>query len=191
MAYRKFRSTRLFDGYTFRNDHVLVIDNGGQIIDLIHNDVAGDDCEVYEGILTPGFINAHCHLELSHLKDVIPPHTGLIEFLCSVVTKRNFSREVIDQAIMNAENEMYQNGIVAVGDIGNTADTASVKKQSKIRWQNFVEVLSMTDENAQKEIRHYEQVCEKMDDTLKFSTIPHRSVLVPHAPIPYLPKVLK
>jgi hypothetical protein len=51
---------------------------------------------------------------------VIPPHTGLIEFLCSVVTKRDFPREVIDQEIIKAEKEMYDNGIVAVGDIGNT-----------------------------------------------------------------------
>ena len=55
---------------------------------------------------------------------MIPPHTGLIEFLCSVVTKRGFAPEVIEQEIVKAEKEMYDNGIVAVGDIGNTADTA-------------------------------------------------------------------
>ena len=92
---------------------------------------AGDDVQVFEGILSPGLINCHCHLELSHLKNVIPPHTGLIEFLCSVVTKRGFAPEVIQQEITKAEKEMYDNGIVAVGDIGNTADTASVKSKKQ------------------------------------------------------------
>ncbi len=47
-------------------------------------DEAGDDIQQFSGILSPGFINCHCHLELSHLKNVIPPHTGLIDFLCSM-----------------------------------------------------------------------------------------------------------
>jgi len=188
VAYRKFKATHLFDGYSFKDDTVLITDSDGKIIDLIPASSTGDDCEVYDGILTPGFINAHCHLELCHLKNILPPYTGLIEFLCSVVTKRNFAREVIDQAIHDAENEMYQNGIVAVGDIGNTADTACVKSNSKIRWQNFVEVLSMTDENAYKEIEHYQAVCLNMHQTLQASNIPHRSVLVPHAPYTISPK---
>ena len=106
VAYRKFRATHLFDGFTFRDEYVLITDPEGQIVDLMPANESGDDCEVFDGILTPGFINAHCHLELSHLKDVIPPHTGLIDFLCSVVTQKNFSREVIDEAIINAENEI-------------------------------------------------------------------------------------
>ena len=75
MAYRKFRATQLFDGYRFRENSVLITDTSGKIIDLVHEDAAGDAVEYLEGILTPGLINAHCHLELSHLKNVIPPHT--------------------------------------------------------------------------------------------------------------------
>src|SRR6187399_1971784 len=124
---------------------------------------AGDDVQTFSGILSPGLINCHCHLELSHLKNVIPPHTGLIEFLCSVVTKRDFPRDVIDQEVIKAEKEMYDNGIVAVGDIGNTADTAAVKSKSKIYWQNFVEVLSFTDEKAEENIKHYQSVLESLN----------------------------
>lgn len=191
MAYRKFRATQLFDGYRFRENSVLITDSSGKIIDLVHEDDAGDAVEYLEGILTPGLINAHCHLELSHLKNVIPPHTGLIEFLCSVVTKRDFPREMIDQAIRDAEQEMYDNGIVAVGDIGNTADTASVKSTSRIRWQNFVEVLSMTDEKADQELGHYQSVAQMMTDSLTLSVIPYRTSLVPHAPYTISPSTFR
>lgn len=191
MANRKFRATQLFDGYTFRENKVLVTTTDGFVIDLIAEEDAGENVEDYNGIITPGFINAHCHLELSHLRDVIPPHTGLIEFLCSVVTKRDFPREVIDEAIRLADIEMYEKGIVAVGDIGNTADTAAVKSASKIRWQNFVEVLSMTDAKAEIELAHYQGVAEKLKLALQESLLPHRTSLVPHAPYTISPQTFQ
>lgn len=192
MAYRKLKATRLFDGYRFRNDNdVLIISDDGTIEGLVSSAEAGDDVEHLDGILTPGLINAHCHLELSHLKNVIPPHTGLIEFLCSVVTKRGFAPELIQEEIAKAENEMYKNGIVAVGDIGNTADTAGVKSNSKIRWQNFVEVLSFTDEKADENFNHYKHVATEMEQALRTSYLVHRTSLVPHAPYSISPKTFQ
>lgn len=122
---------------------------------------------------------------------MIPPHTGLIEFLCSVVTKRDFDPEIIQQEIINAEKEMYDSGIVAVGDIGNTADTAAVKSRSKIYWQNFVEVLSFTDEKADENIEHYKNVKAQFDNIQHSTFNIQRSSLVPHAPYSISPKTFK
>jgi len=192
MAYRKFKADQLFDGHHLHgNDKVLITDGTGKVQSLVPVSEAGDDVETFSGILSPGLINCHCHLELSHLKNVIPPHTGLIEFLCSVVTKRNFPREVIDQEIIKAEKEMYDHGIVAVGDIGNTADTAEVKSKSKIRWQNFVEVLGFTDEKANENIQHYRQVAKQFENDHGPWTMVHRTSLVPHAPYSISPKTFK
>lgn len=183
MRYRKLRADRLFDGYRFRNDdEVLVIDEEGVIIDIVTSADAGDDVEQLTGILSPGLINCHCHLELSHLKNVIPPHTGLIDFLCSVVTKRGFEADIIAAAIAEAEQEMFKNGTVAVGDIGNTADTAAVKSKSKIRWQNFVEVLGFYDAKAEENIKNYRAIANELNTVLRTSNFVHRTSLVPHAP---------
>jgi len=192
MAFKKFKADKLFDGYRFlEEDKVVVTDEEGVIEDIISVSDAGDDVQYFSGILSPGFINCHCHLELSHLKNVIPPHTGLIEFLCSVVTKRDFDPEIIKQEIIKAEKEMYDNGIVAVGDIGNTADTADVKSKSKIRWQNFVEVLSFTDEKAEENFIHYKTVAEKLESALRTSDPVHRTSLVPHSPYSISPKTFQ
>lgn len=192
MTYRKFKASRLFDGYDFRkDDDVLITRTDGTIEAIVPFEQAGVDVEMLEGILIPGLINCHCHLELSHLKNVIPPHTGLIEFLCSVVTKRGFAPEIIQQEIERAEQEMYNNGIVAVGDIGNTADTASVKSKSNIRWQNFVEVLSFTDEKAEENFNHYKFVAEELHNALSTSHFAHRTSLVPHAPYSISPKTFE
>jgi cytosine/adenosine deaminase-related metal-dependent hydrolase len=191
MGRRKFKAAQLFDGFAIHQNKVLVTDDRGVIEAVVSDEEAGEDTEWVEGILMPGMINAHCHLELSHLKDVIPPHTGLIEFLCSVVTKRNFSKELIQKSIMDAEEEMYQNGIVAVGDIGNTADTAEVKSRSKIHWHNFVEVLSFTDQQAVSQMQHYQDVVQAMQSISNTGQSRINTSIVPHAPYSISPETFR
>ena len=192
MRFRKFKADQLFDGYRLHNsDKVLITDDTGQIEEIVSQAEAGDDIQALNGILTPGLINCHCHVELSHLKNVIPPQTGLVEFLCSVVTKRGFDPGIIQEEIITAEKEMYDSGIVAVGDIGNTADTVDVKSKSKIRWQNFVEVLGFTDEKAEENIQHYQRIANTLESALQTSELRHRTSLVPHAPYSISPKTFK
>lgn len=192
MRFKKYQPERLFDGYRFcGKEDVLVTHEDGTVEAIIPAAEAGSDVEQVPGTLMPGLINCHCHLELSHLKDVIPPHTGLIEFLCSVVTKRGFPEEFIRQEMEKAEKEMYDNGIVAVGDIGNTADTAGLKSRSRIRWQNFVEVLSFTDEKAAENMALYQKVADTLESALRSSNIPHRTSLVPHAPYSISPQTFR
>jgi cytosine/adenosine deaminase-related metal-dependent hydrolase len=191
MGMLKFKATQLFDGYRLLDNKVLVTQPDGTVESIVEAEEAGESVRELNGILMPGLINCHCHLELSHLKDVIAPHTGLIEFLCSVVTKRGFPAELIQEKIALAEKEMYENGIVGVGDIGNTADTANTKSKSRICWHNFVEVLSFTDEKALENISHYRTQLELLTQALAGSSLPHRSSLVPHAPYSISPATFR
>ena len=109
----------------------------------------------------------------------------MIEFLVSVVQKRGFQPEIIQEAITLAEQEMFNNGIVAVGDICNTTDAIETKYKSKIRWQSFVEVLSFTDDKSEDWMRHYESVLQLHNQKL---TPPNQNVLTPHAPYTISPK---
>lgn len=202
MAYRKFLADQLFTGYKFLSEKNVLVTNEQGIIDgIIPESDAGDDIERLKGIVCPGFINCHCHLELSHLKDIIPPHTGLIDFLCSVVQKReastssNIDRETLENlfnkkvhAIEKAEKEMWENGIVAVGDICNTADAVETKRQSGIQWQSFIEVISFLDEKAGFWIDHYQKVLDDHENTLRYK---NRNVLTPHAPYSISPKTFE
>src|SRR6476660_57683 len=128
MGYRKFKADKLFDGIKFRKEEsVLITDEQGKVQSIASPDEAGDDVETFTGILSPGLINCHCHVELSHLKNVIAPGTGLVNFLKLVVQKRGFHADVIQNAIHQAEREMFNNGIVAVGDISNQVDAIETK----------------------------------------------------------------
>ncbi len=139
MAYRKFKADQIFNGTALLSNSVLIVDDLGEIIAVVNDEAAGDDVQVLNGILSPGFINAHCHLELSHLKNKIPEGTGLIEFVYKVVTERHFPEETILHAMKIAQDEMIQNGIMAVGDICNNILSASVKDNGAIQYYNFIE----------------------------------------------------
>lgn len=179
MNYRKFQADKIFTGFEFLDPgHVLIMDEDGKVIEILAEMDAGEGVERYRGILCPGFINAHCHLELSHLKNAIPPHTGLIPFLLDVVGKREHDQALILDCIEKAEKEMAQEGIVAVGDICNTNITLQTKCKSKIRWNNFIEVLGMRDEKSEANLLHYEGVLKAFTG----AATNMKSSLVPHAP---------
>lgn len=179
MNYRKFQADKIFTGFEFLDPgHVLIMDEDGKVMEILAEMDAGEGIERYRGILCPGFINAHCHLELSHLKNTIPPHTGLIPFLLDVVSKRDHDQSLILDCIENAEKEMELEGIVAVGDICNTSITLQSKCKSKIKWNNFIEVLGMKDEKAEANLLHYEGIL----DAFNGAATNMKSSLVPHAP---------
>ncbi len=102
------------------------------------------ELEIHNGVLVPGFINSHCHLELSFMKGQIPEKTGLLAFVRQVVAIRDrFSEDEQQAAIKVAEREMAENGIVAVGDISNDTRSFAVKQQSALRFHTFVEVFDL------------------------------------------------
>ncbi len=177
MRFKKLQATQLFDGYRFREKEVLVLKDDETVEAIIAAEEAGEDVEQLQGILTPGFINCHCHLELSHLKSQIDENTGLAGFVSQVVQKRNFPAAFIRQAISDAEAEMIANGIVAVGDICNTTDTLPQKLESRIYYHNFVEALGSDPSMADKNFGFYEKVYQQ------FAAVnPRQASIVPHAP---------
>jgi cytosine/adenosine deaminase-related metal-dependent hydrolase len=140
MSYRKFRADQLFTGYQLLgNDAVLITDEQGVVESILPYGEAGNEVEELTGILSPGFINCHCHLELSHMKGLIPEMTGMTDFVLAVVQQRHHPDETILAAIEAAENEMLQNGIVAVGDICNNTLTLAQKRKGRLYYHNFIE----------------------------------------------------
>src|SRR5262245_53481395 len=115
MAYLKFNAEKIFDGYRFHEATALITDESGTIEALVPLAEAGEDVRQMEGILCPGFINCHCHLEISHMKGLIPERTGLVKFVLDVVQRRHFPEQQILAAIENAENDLINTGVVAVG----------------------------------------------------------------------------
>ncbi len=158
---------------------IVITDDAGKIL-AIENAAQHDPAslEVYRGILVPGFINTHCHLELSHMKGKVDTGTGLIPFITGVVTQRNASAEIIADAIEKAEQEMLDGGIMALGDISNAPDTFAVKSRGRMRYHTFLELFDfLQDAGAEKTFQDGLAVYNKLD----LAPGSARS-LVPHAP---------
>ena len=164
--------------------HGVLVMHDDQIEDIIsRNGIPQDKLEYYSGILVPGFINAHCHLELSHLKGKAHTGQGLLSFLKHVVQFRDIEQSIIDKAIEDADQEMWNNGIQAVGDICNKIDSFQVKSKSRIRYYNFVEMFDFhSEEKSEEFISPYMETYNKA---------PHPRSAVPHAPYSVSPKLFK
>lgn len=176
--YRKIKATQLFDGYRFRHGEVLILKNDGTIDAIVEESEAGDDIIEWNGLVTPGFINCHCHLELSHLKDLITEKTGLLSFILQVIQKRGMDKEQILQASADAEQQMLLNGIVAVGDICNTTDTLHQKQKQNLYYHSFIEVLGSDPTTADKSFEFYENVYADFSEKLDSKNVS----ITPHAP---------
>ena len=156
---------------------IVCVNDDGSIADLIDTGgkvVEREKLEFYNGILVPGFVNAHCHLELSYLRKTIKPGSGLPDFIYSVSQSKNVSRETIIEAAKTADWEMRKNGIVAVGDISNNAETRFIKANSSIRYFTFVEMLGLDDKRSE-EIFLTAQCAKRayIDAGLPTSLVPH------------------
>jgi cytosine/adenosine deaminase-related metal-dependent hydrolase len=173
MTYRKFKGDYLFTGEGMAaGEMVLVSDAEGTVQAVVPAAEAGEGVESYAGLLSPGFVNCHCHLELSHLKGVIPEGTGLVDFLLGVIRRRGAERDLVMQAIAEGEEEMLEAGIVAVGDICNNADTIDQKRLGRMRYHNFIETIGFTEERAA------ERWAESMEVLKQFGGA---ATIVPHA----------
>jgi cytosine/adenosine deaminase-related metal-dependent hydrolase len=179
MSYRKLKADYLFDGYKMQREGVLICTQNGIIDTIAGEDQAGGDVEKYSGVLCPGFINCHCHLELSHLKDLIPEKQGLVNFVLSVVNIRHVSEESKQNAIHNAESEMLKNGIVAVGDICNTADSRFLKSAKRLNYYNLIEVLGWSPGQANS---RFESAKKTASQFVESGTDEKYLSLNPHAP---------
>jgi cytosine/adenosine deaminase-related metal-dependent hydrolase len=178
ILYRKFSADNIFNGYQMLQHQVLITDAAGVVIDIVAENDAGDGVEKLNGILCPGFINAHCHLELSHMKGHIPKDTGLVDFVLKVLTERHFSEQEIFDAIENAEDEMLQNGIVAVGDICNNTLTITQKTKERLRYHNFIEASGFIPALAEERFNKSKLILNEYQTTIN----EQRSTLTPHAP---------
>ena len=177
---RKICANRIYPIYSEPIENgIVVIDDDGKILSIEEEGTfPEEELEKHEGAICPGFINTHCHLELSHMKGVIEEGTGLIDFITKVISLRDFPKEVISESIVQAEKEMVDNGVVAVGDISNGTDSFFQKAKGNIRYHTFVECFDFLNE-------------DRTEDTIKnalsvYDQVPtvkgHSKSISPHAP---------
>jgi len=158
----------------FASGMTLILDDQGVVVDVIPG--SEPTSEHHHGRIIPGCINAHCHLELSHMKGMIPEGGGLSQFLKDIISNRKQAPVEEQAAATTWDTRMWEAGIQAVGDICNTQTTYPVKAVSRIRYHNLIEQFGLDPSKAS--IRYDQAV--QLHAASKALGIP--SSIVPHAP---------
>ena len=183
------------------NNPLITVDDNGKILSVSQMDSActkGGDIEYHKGILVPGFVNAHCHIELSHLKGAFRQATGMSGFINQI----NELRESVDQAgrlkAMEAEFENFsRQGVVAVSDISNCNESFAFKKEFlnlrhsqdnplfPVYYRTFVELFGTEKEDAENILASGQKVADQA------TAMGLDACVTPHSCYTMSPKLLK
>ena len=96
----------------------------------------------HRGAIVPGFVNTHCHLELSYMLGLFRKGTGMAGFIDQINALRD-TKSMEDKLsdIRHWMDVMWDRGVSAMADISNCADSFAVKKASPMYTRTFLEVF--------------------------------------------------
>src|SRR5206468_404901 len=152
--------------------------NGGQQIDL--GDVA----------VLPGLVNAHTHLELSYLRNEVPPALEFVTWIRAVIAARRrrpdpHSPEILD-AVERAVAEATACGTAIVGDISNTLVSFAPLTRSSLAGVVFYELIRFSVADPQTFV---DEAWAEVNQLVPTDRV--RASLAAHAPYSVAPLVFR
>ena len=124
-----------------RNGYIEYDETDGTILEVgVCEDPSSED--FYDGALVPGFVNAHCHVELSHLHKKFRKGTGMAGFIDQINELRDWAgREKKAELVQEWMDKMWNDGVSAMADISNDDSSFDVKASHKMYTRTFLEVF--------------------------------------------------
>ena len=155
-----------------------VLSDGAEVVEL--GDVA----------VMPGLVNAHTHLELSYLRDEVPPASQFVTWIRGVMKARRErpdpgGKEILD-AIDRALAECSACGTAVVGDISNTLVTFGPLARSSLAAVVFYELIKFNTRDPEGVVASAVAELEALVPTERV-----RVSLAAHAPYSVAPLVLR
>lgn len=140
---------RIAASYIYTLDSYEPIENGfieysedGTILSTgVCDDISAEE-NFFQGAIVPGFVNSHCHVELSHLHKKFRKGTGMAGFIDQINELRDWAgAEVKTQLAREWMDTMWRRGVSAMADISNDDSSFSVKSVSPMYTRTFLEVF--------------------------------------------------
>src|SRR5258706_14762007 len=141
-------------------------------------------------VVLPGLVNAHTHLELSYLREEIPPASRFVSWVQHLIQTRRThpdpaAPEVLD-AVDRAVAESIAYGTAIVGDISNTLVTFEPLTKSELAAVVFYELIRFKTDDPQGVV---EKARADLDALVPTQRV--RASLAAHAPYSVAPLVLR
>ena len=128
----------------------VLLNSDNEVVEVGELTEECEDTEFYSGILCPGFVNAHCHVELSHLVGMFEQATGMSGFINQINAMReNVGKEGRIKALEAQMDKMYREGVSAMADISNCSESFECKSKSPMYTRTFLELFGSEPKDAQ------------------------------------------
>lgn len=130
-------------------DGAIVVDRWGVVVEVgpaasVLPRHAGPSVERVRGVVFPGLVNAHTHVELSSMRGKVPGGQGFVQWVDRLVTTRGEALAEDDEgAIERGAAEIARSATVAVGDVTNALAAVTALARRGIGGSVFHEVLGM------------------------------------------------
>ena len=138
----------------------------------------------------PGLCNAHTHLELSYLRDEVPPASQFVTWIRGVIAARRKRPEAASPEILDAVDRALMEsaacGTAVVGDISNTLVTFGPLTRSPLAGVVFYEVIRFKATQPEAVVAEAVQTISALAPTERV-----RASLAAHAPYSVAPLVLR
>ncbi len=130
------------DGAVVVDARGVVVDVG-RAVDLLPRH-AGLAVERFHGVISPGLVNAHTHVELSSMRGKVPGGSGFVPWVDRMITLRS---EVLPDedadGIEAGVDELVRSATVAIGDVTNSLAAVGTLARRGIGGSVFHEVFGL------------------------------------------------
>jgi len=165
----------VFDGEELLSNKAIVIHNNTvkdisskKVLEKVYSLKVKD---FGEGVLLPGFVNLHTHLELSYLKNKLPQKKGFVEWLSSIMYEKtkDVDNKEIAKNIENAVETQFKSGVRIIADISNTLASCEYLKKYMPYSTIFFEQYGLNKEkackikkNLEEKLNNYKKMCGQL-----------------------------
>jgi aminodeoxyfutalosine deaminase len=134
--------------FELRRDVILLI-SGGHVAEVIEggevssglDGLARHTLDLGDAVILPGFVNAHAHLDLSHLWRQVPYGLAFHEWAPAIIAGRQVAPDIVARGIEDGCRMAVAGGTTAVVDISVGGDSAPVLAGQGLRGAVALEVL--------------------------------------------------
>jgi cytosine/adenosine deaminase-related metal-dependent hydrolase len=153
---------------------------------------AGPVRDLGEGVLLPGLVNAHCHLELSHLAGRLEAAgEGFVPWVEAVVGSRGrLADDRVADAAAAAIEALEAAGTAAVGDVSNTLVHLERLRASSLHAVVFLELVSWDPAKARETLAWGERRLAAHRESLRPGLELRLAAHAPHSVAPALLRLL-
>lgn len=149
---------------------------------------SGETVDLGESIVLPGLINAHCHLDYTHMAGLFPPRKSFSDWIKLITTeKSHWTFSDYAESWIDGARQLLRSGTTTVGDIEAVPELLpDVWETTPLRVISFLEMTGVKSRRKPELILR--EAREKLDELPQGRC---RGALSPHAPYSTTPKLLR